>query len=133
MLEVLFDDFDGSFAQGDHPLFATFAFGQAVAFIERDVCQEQVGDFRDTAACGVEEFEDSAITLPVGIVLLGGGKELFDYGGWDDFRDSSPDFRSGEQLGGILGDPGFELQELVEHSQGDDVACDACGCQVLFF
>ena len=69
----------------------------------------------------------------MGIVFLGSGEELFDYGGWDNFGDSSPDFRSGEQLGGILSDPGFELQELVEHAQGDDMAGDACGCQVLFF
>lgn len=34
LLQVLFDDFDGSLAQGDHPLFASFAFGQAVAFVE---------------------------------------------------------------------------------------------------
>ena len=63
-VEVQSNGFDGTLSQGDHPLFASFAVSQTVALIEEDVGKEHIGDFRDAATRGVEEFEDSAIAYP---------------------------------------------------------------------
>ena len=129
MLEVGPQGGGGAAAQRDRPLFVSFAAADAIRFLEVQVVQLEVREFRSAAARGVEQFQERPVAPPAGVARPGHFEEAVDLGRREDLRHPFPQFLAAQQLGLALDQHALQLQIAKEDLQRGDVPGDARGVQ----
>ena len=117
-------------SQRRHPLLVALAAADAVAFLQVQIVELEVREFRRPAAGGVEQFQERPIAPPAEVARLGRLEEAVDLGRREDLRHSLPQLLTAQQFGLAVDQDAFKLQIAEEDPQRRDVPGDARGAQL---
>ncbi len=128
-VQVFGNRLPGGSAERKDPLFAPFAFAEAVAFLQVHITDFQMGHFGSSATCCIQQLQEGAISERKRISRPRGSQKSIDQPRRNDFRNLFPKRLTAEQFGRIVLDSAVQLQEAVVHPERRDMTGDRSGRQ----